>query len=121
MYEWKTQKGNQIELTVVEGKMELTADGQEYGEETYKEIKKFVMAGTEYEADFNTESMNHGYKDLVEFFMNDKKMIVIIPDDISEAIWGAERKVAREISEKNDKVYAEYKKDYDKVINVLNQ
>lgn len=114
---WMTEKGNEIELIVGEAQIDKTADGTIYAEETYKTIEKFVAAGTEYSADFTKDKG----QDVIKFFINNKEMIVIIPENIVDRIWGTERAARKEAAAKSFELEQEYERNYNKIINTVNQ
>jgi vacuolar-type H+-ATPase subunit F/Vma7 len=118
-FNWKTEKGNKIELVVETAKRPLTSDGIEYGKEEYKKIERFIANGKEFDATFITESMHHNYKDLVSFFVNGKEMLVIIPDEVSEVIWGEERRAHSEAFDRSLKIDQEYEEHYNKVLKTM--
>jgi hypothetical protein len=120
-FNWKTEKGNQVEIEMKKVKIDKTADGYKYGEEEIMDIESFIANGQKYNASIIKESMHHDYKDVVEFFINNKKMTVIIPEEVSEQIWGEERRTRKEIIEKNEKISKEYEDHVNKMNQIMNQ
>ncbi|NLK38266.1 MAG: hypothetical protein GX299_09330 [Epulopiscium sp.] len=113
-FNWKTEKGNQVELIVKETILDKTADGTKYGEEIFKAVGSFKANGKEYNAQFMTDKG----RDVIVFYLNNKEMTVIIPQEIVSKIW-PERKAQAEAFDKSLKMDQEYEAHYNKVLKTM--